>query len=42
MRNIGAWCNGSMRVSKTPDEGSIPSAPAYSFIIKEIIWLTIQ
>lgn len=26
--NIGAWCNGSMPVSKTVDGGSNPSAPA--------------
>lgn len=25
---MGAWCNGSMAVSKTADEGSNPSAPA--------------
>lgn len=26
--NIGVWCNGSMTVSKTVDDGSSPSAPA--------------
>ena len=28
---MGVWCSGNIRVSKTPDEGSIPSTPVLSY-----------